>query len=122
MVLANLAVRFIVELLGLAFVGYCGFMTSGDTVVRVVLGIGAIAVFAVAWGLFLAPNATTGLTRVQKDTIGTIVLLVAAVALAAAGQPTAAVAYAAVVVANAGLLLLLADDVVRLTTSFGPRG
>ena len=122
MVLANLAVKFIVELLGVAFVGYWGFMASDDTIIRLVLAIGAMAGFAVAWGLFLAPTAGRGLTPVQKDVLGTIVLLISAGTLALAGQPTAALGYAAVVLANAALLLALGDDVARSLSSSGPRG
>ncbi len=122
MVLANLAMQFIVELLGVAFVGYWGFTASDDAIIRLILAIGAMAGFAVAWGLFLAPAAGGGLTTVQKEVLGTIVLLISAGALAMAGQPTAALGYAAVVLANAALLFALGDDVARSLSSFGPRG
>ncbi len=122
MVLANLAVRFVVELLGVGFVGYWGLSASDETIIRLVLGIGAVAVFAVVWGLFLAPNAHSGLTTVQKDILGTVVLLISAGALVVAGQPTAGLVYAAVVIVNAGFLFLLRDDVARSLASFGPRG
>jgi hypothetical protein len=122
MVMLNLAVRFLVELLAVGFVGYWGFTASDDLIIGAVLAIGAVALFAVVWGLFLAPNATRGLTRIQKDIVGTIVLLVAAGALALAGQPTVAVVYAVVVVVNAGILLVLGDQVDRSLQRFGPRG
>lgn len=122
MVLANLALRFIVELLGVGFVGYRGLNASDDPLVRAALGIGAVAVFAVGWGLLLAPNADSGLTKAQKDIIGTIVLLIAAGALAVSGRPTIAIVYAAVVVANAGFLFLRGDDVARSLATFGPQG
>ena len=116
MVWVNLAVRFVVELLGMAFVGYWGFNLSDDLLVGLALGIGAAVAFAVVWGLFLAPNANRGLTTRQRNILGTIVLLVAAAALAAAGQPTLAAVYAVVVIVNAGLLLALGDRVERSLT------
>ncbi len=122
MVWLNLAVRLIVELLGVAFVGYWGLNASRDTVTGIALGIGAAAVFAVVWGLFLAPTAKRGLDKRQKDLIGTIVLLVAAGALALAGQPLIASVYAIVVLVNAVVLWLLGDEVERSVSNLGPRG
>jgi hypothetical protein len=121
MVWLNLAVRLIVELLGVVFVGFWGLSASDDTAIGIVLGIGAVVAFAVVWGLFLAPTATRGLTKRQKDVIGTIVLLVAAVALALAGQPLIASLYAIVVLVNAVVLWLLGDRVERSLTDLGPR-
>ena len=121
MVWLNLAVRLIVELLGVVFVGYWGLTASDDTAIGIVLGVGAVVAFAVVWGLFLAPTASRGLTKRQKDVIGTIVLLVAAVALALAGQPLAALVYAIVVLVNAAVLWLLGDRVERSLTGLGPR-
>jgi hypothetical protein len=121
MVWLNLAVRLIVELLGVVFVGYWGLNAADDTVTRLVLGIGAVVVFAVVWGLFLAPTANRGLSKRQKDVIGTIVLLVAGGALAIAGQPLIAVAYAIVVLANAVALWLLGDRVDRSMSELGTR-
>jgi hypothetical protein len=119
MVFANLSVRFIVELVGVCSVGYWGFTASDDTVIRLALAIGGVAGFAVVWGLLLAPTARSGLTAVQKDVLGTIVLLMAAGALAMAGQPTAALIYAAVLLVNAGLLFALGDNVARSRDSLG---
>jgi hypothetical protein len=110
---SNVAIRFVVELLGVGFVGYWGFTASDDTLTDALLGIGAVIVFAVVWGLFIAPNATRGLDRAQKNVLGTIVLLVAAGALALAGQPVIALVYAVVVVVNAVVLWRLGDDVDR---------
>ena len=117
MVWLNLAIRFVVEMLGVAFVAYWGFSASDDTLTGAILGVGAVVVFAVIWGAFLAPKADRGLGRAQKNVIGTIVLLVAAGALALAGQPVIALVYAAVVVVNAVILWRLGDDVDRAVGS-----
>ena len=121
MVWLNLAIRFVVELLGLGFVGYWGLNASSDAIIGVVLALGAMIVFGVAWGLFLAPTARRGLSRVQKDVIGTVVLLVAAGALALAGQPTIALAYMIVVLVNAVVLWRLGDEVERSLGTMGRR-
>ena len=117
----NLGVRLVVELLGVVFVGYWGLNATDATATGLVLGIGAVVAFAVVWGMFLAPTATRGLSKSQKDVIGTIVLLIAAGALALAGQPLAALVYAIVVLANAVALWLLGDAVDRSLTNVGPR-
>jgi hypothetical protein len=117
----NVAIRFVVELLGVGFVGYWGFKASDDTLTGALLGVGAVVVFAIVWGAFLAPTATRGLSRTQKNVFGTLVLLVAAGALALAGQPTIALVYAVVVVVNGIVLWRLGDDVDRSVSELGPR-
>ena len=121
MVWLNIAIRFVVELLGVAFVGYWGFNASADTLVGALLGVGAVIVFAVVWGAFLAPTASRGLSRTQKNVFGTLVLLVAAFALSIAGQPTLAQVYAVVVVVNAVILWRLSDDVDLSVAGSGSR-
>ena len=118
---ANLAVRLIVELIGVGFVGYWGITASDNPIVRVLLGVGAVVVFIVIWGLFLAPMASRGLSKVQKDVLGTIALLVAAGAFAVAGQPTAALVFAAVVLINAGLLFVIGDAATKSLGRIGRR-
>jgi hypothetical protein len=122
MVWLNLAIRFVVELLGVGFVGYWGLNASDDTRIGVLLAIGAMVIVGVVWGLFLAPTATRGLSKVQKDVVGTGVLLVAAGALALAGQPMIALAYAIVVLVNAVVLWRLGGEVERSLGTMGRRG
>ena len=110
----NLAIRFFAELGGIAAVGYAGFSVAAPLPVRAVAGIGAALALAVIWGLVVAPKAANGLSQPQKDVIGTALLLVAAGALAAAGQPTLAMGFAAVVLANAALLFVFPDARERL--------
>ena len=87
--LATLGLRLVVELLGFVFVAYWGCTAADDLPTRIALAAGAAAVFVALWGRFLAPRATSGLTRPQKDVLGTAVLLLSAGALAAAGRPAA---------------------------------
>jgi len=53
----NLAVRFLLELFALGSLGYWGFVSGGNTVAKIALGLGAPLLAAVVWGLFVAPKA-----------------------------------------------------------------
>ena len=105
----NLVIRFLAELAGVVAVGYAGFAIAGPLPVRTVAGVGAALALAVVWGLVAAPKASNGLSQPQKDVIGTALLLVAAGALAVAGQPSLAIGFAAVILANAALLFVFPD-------------
>lgn len=96
--IAALAVRFIVELLGVVAVAYWGWQTGPEGIGRVVLAAGAAVALIVVWAFVVAPKADNALSQPVRDIIGTVLLLVTAGGLAAAGQPGLAVAFAAVVV------------------------
>ena len=110
----NLAIRFVVELLALGFVGYAAWTLAGPGLLGWIAAGIAVIVFAALWGLFLSPRASRGLSWTQKDVGGMVVMLVAAGAFAATGQVTAAVVYAVVVIVNAALLFAVRDDVARV--------
>jgi hypothetical protein len=110
MAIANLTLRFLTELAGIAALGYAGFQVAGPMPLRAVAGIGAALALVITWALVVAPNTVTGLTQPQKDLIGTGLLLLAAVALAFAGQLRLAIAFAIVVVANTVLLFAFGHD------------
>ncbi len=104
----NLVIRFLAELGGIAALAYAGFQVA--TPLRAITGIGAALAFIVVWWLIVAPNTANGLSQPQKDLIGTALLLVAAGALAIAGQPGLAIGCAAVVIVNAAMLLVFGTD------------
>jgi Protein of unknown function (DUF2568) len=110
MTTGNLALRFVAELLGILALAYAGFQAANDTVVRVIGSIGAPAVLIVVWALVVAPNADNRLPQPQRDLIGTGMLLLAAGALALAGQPRLAAAFAGLVIVNTALLFLFGHD------------
>jgi Protein of unknown function (DUF2568) len=120
MQLANLALKFLLEVVGLASVAYWAFTIADQLPARLVLAVTAAALFIGVWGVFLAPTASSGLSQAQKNVLGGLVLLIAAAALGAAGQSTAALVYGAAVIVNAGLLLVLGDDPGRWFAA-GPR-
>ena len=106
MAIANLTLRFLTELAGIAAVGYAGFQVATPMPLRAAAGIGAALALIVTWAMVAAPKTQNGLAQPQKDLIGTGLLLLAAVALALAGQVQLAVLFALIVVANTGLLFV----------------
>ena len=110
MVIANLALRFALELLGIGALAYWGFNSANPVVPPVVLGVAAALALIVVWSLVVAPKAKNALPQRQRTLIGTALLLGAAVALAAADQPGVALTFAGLVVANQAMLILFGDD------------
>ena len=105
MAIANLALRFVVELLGVAAFGYWGYQAAAGGPAGIVPAIGVALALIAVWAVVVATNADNALTQPQRDVIGTGLLLLSATALFAAGQPAAAVAFGAVVVVNWLLLI-----------------
>ena len=54
----NLGIRFLLELCILIILGYWGFTTGGQTITKILLGIGSPVLFVVVWGTFLAPKSS----------------------------------------------------------------
>ncbi len=112
MTILNLGLRFLLELGGVAALGYWGFAASPGTLEGAALGLGAPVVLVATWGLVVAPRATNRLGQSQRSLVGTVLLLFTAVALATAGQPAAGLWLGGLVVLNAGLLARLGDRAV----------
>jgi hypothetical protein len=111
MALANLGLRFLLEVAGVAALAYAGFHLAGDGVSRLLAAVGAPLLLVLLWAAVVAPKAASGLAQPHKDVLGTVLLLGAAGALGAAGRPLLAAVLAAVVLDNAVLLLTLDEDV-----------
>jgi hypothetical protein len=102
--IANLALRFLLELCALVALGYWGFKAGGGLITKLALGIGSPLLAAVVWGTFLAPRAavpTPGLLRLVLE-LG--VFGAAAAALYAAGRPALAWALGLAYVINRVLM------------------
>ncbi len=122
MAMTTLVVRFLVELIGIAAVGYWGLQTSAEGFARVVLAVAASSALIVVWSVVVAPKATNGLSQPQRDVIGTALLLAAAGALAVAGQPTLALAFATVVVIDWSVMVWLGPAAVETVRPTAARG
>jgi hypothetical protein len=117
MAILNLTLRFVLELAGIAAFGIWGLNATSDPRLNVVVAVTAVAAVIMAWALVVAPKARNGLSQSQKDLIGTAILLIAAVALIAAGQPVAGLGFGALVLANAAILAVLGPGA---RDAFGP--
>lgn len=116
------AVRFIVELLGVAAVAYWGWQVGHEGIWRIALALGAAVALVAVWAFVVAPKADNPLSQPVRDVIGTGLLLLAAGGLAAAGQPTLAVAFAAAVLIDWLAMVALGPAAVdRLSTSAATR-
>ncbi len=76
---------------------------------KVALAVVAPLFLIVVWAVVVAPGAENPLPQTLRMLIGRGLLLLAAVALAAAGQVRAAVVVGAVIVLNTVLMLLFPD-------------
>ena len=120
--MAALAVRFFVELFGVAAIGFWGWQTGPDGIGRLALAVGAAGASIVAWAFVVAPKAQNGLAQPIRDVIGTALLLLAAGGLAAAGEPRLAVVFAAVVVIDWLAMVALGPGAVdRLSAATATR-
>ena len=101
----NLALRFLLEICLLVALAVWGFQT-GTGALRWVLGLGAPAVAATLWGVWIAPASSRRLPMPGR-LVGEAVLFGAGMAgLVAAGQPGWAALFAALVVVNWILLVV----------------
>lgn len=103
---ANLALKFLLELAAFAAFAYAG-VSIGSGGWAVVLGV-LFPVLAIAvWGRWNAPRSAHRLPTARRIGCELTVFAVAAVLLAAAGAPVLAGGFAALVVVNAVLLQTL---------------
>lgn len=119
MVLANLAVRFVLELVGVGALGVAAYQVPLDGAARIGLAAGASLAFVVVWAIVIAPKAKNPLTQPQRDAIGTGLLLLVAVALAATGQPLGAAVFGLVVLVNWLFGVALGQDAASVIRTGG---
>ena len=102
----NLARAFILELCAVGALAYWGFNASENTLIQLLLGIGAPLALIVMWGMYLAPRSS----RRFKEPVLTIAKLIifgfATAALTWAGQTTAAAIFLAAALVNLVLALV----------------
>jgi hypothetical protein len=101
---ANLALRFALELTGLAAFGYWGFVAGDGLALKVLLGLGVPVIAAVLWGLFASPKAAVRLPGAAKLAFEVAWFGAATTGLVYAGRLWLAVAFAALYAVNRILL------------------
>jgi hypothetical protein len=107
MAVANLALRFLLELAGVGALGYWGWQATDAFPQRLLVAVFAGGSLVVVWALVVSPKASNTIPQDVRMFIGTGLLLVAAAALAVAGEPVAGLALGILVVVNQGLVLVL---------------
>jgi hypothetical protein len=105
--LANLALRFLLELCALAALGYWGFQAGGTLLVKIGLAVGAPLIAAIVWGTFIAPKASVPVPMWLWLVLQVAVFGCAAAGLAAAGQHTLAVTFTLAVLINSAVLYMV---------------
>lgn len=100
MKVANLALRFLVELAALAAFAYWGANATANTAADVFLAIAVPVAVATAWGLWSAPRAARRLSGRRLLAFELTILAGACGLLAVAGAPVYAALLAVVGLAN----------------------
>ena len=103
-----LTIWFALELNAIAAVAIWGFRAGDGGITGAAYAAAAIVVLVVNWALFIAPRSTRSPIPIRWRTpAGAVVMLLAAVLLAVAGEPLPAAAFAVIVVADLAALFAL---------------
>jgi Na+/melibiose symporter-like transporter len=102
-----LAGRFLLEIAGVAALAWWGIKVGTDDISRAGLALLAGGALVVIWALVVAPKARNPLSPMTRWLIGTVLLMVAAVALWVVGPQELAILYALLVGIDTALLLWL---------------
>lgn len=101
----NSMVAFLLEITVLVAVCYWGFhLQQGGLPIRILAGVGAPVLMAVAWGIFGSPKAPVGLPGPLDAAFRILWFGIGALAFWAAGRPIAALALIGVYALNAAML------------------
>lgn len=103
---ANLALRFTMEICSLIALGYWGFQTGQNVLIKILLGIGLPLIAAVIWGTFVSPKARMRLPEIGRLFIEILVFGGGTLALYLAGRPTLAAIFGVLVLIHLPLTFL----------------
>ena len=102
----NLLVRFLLELCILVILGFWGFKTSEGTVTKILFGLGAPILFAVAWGTFLAPKSSRRLDEPWLFLLELVILGLTCGALYRTGKANLTLAFGSIYILNKILMII----------------
>ncbi|MEZ4865251.1 MAG: YrdB family protein [Caldilineaceae bacterium] len=102
----NLLLRFVLELCDLASLGYWGFQTEQPLLTKIGLSIGSPLLFAMFWGVFLAPASPWRLHEPWLLGAELAIFGLAIVALYSTGQRAWALAFGVLYILNKILLII----------------
>ncbi|WP_075981654.1 YrdB family protein [Bacillus massilinigeriensis] len=104
--LLNLAIRFCLELCALGIMGYWGFTTGKGTMFKILFGLGAPSIIALAWGTFGSPKAPIPFQLPWNYLLELIVFGLPVIALLFIGKSTLALYYGIIVILNRILMFV----------------
>ena len=102
----NLAVRFLLELCILIIFCYWGFKTGVQTSTKILLGLGSPVLFALIWGVFLAPKSALRAPEPWLFVLEFAVFALASWALYSTGKSTLTATFALIYVLNKFLMVV----------------
>jgi hypothetical protein len=100
-----LVLRFLLEVAGVAALVWWGIKVGTDDISRAGLAILAGAGLIVIWALVVAPKARNPLSPMTRWLIGTVLLMIAAVALWTVGPQELAILFAVLVAIDTAILV-----------------
>ncbi|MFE3573545.1 YrdB family protein [Lysinibacillus sp. NPDC059133] len=100
----NLVLRFLLEICVLMAFGYWGIQTGKGMFFKLLLGIGAPALFVVLWSMFGSPKATFPLSGISHFMFEFVIFSLAALALYATGRTQLATVFTILIIINEILL------------------
>lgn len=101
--MANLALAFFLELAALVAFAYWGFSSGDGGLPSWLLGVGALVLAAVLWGIFAAPRSSRRLRGAAYLIFKIAFFALATLALFAANQSIVAIGLAVLTAINIGL-------------------
>ena len=117
--LANLLVRFGLEMATLVAVGYASFRLAPGLVSGVLMALLAPFALSLVWGAFVSPKARLPLRGPVRLVVEVLVFGAGAVGLWLAGHRQAAVALGTVAILSLGITHGLGDPLTRTTEGGG---
>jgi len=102
----NATLAFLLELAMIASLGYWGYQSNDNVLLKWLLAIGLPLIAIVIWALYFAPKAARRLSIVPGALLSLGLFLLAALALYSTNQPAAAMVMAALAILNRILVLL----------------
>ena len=122
---ANLGLRFLLELCLLAALGYWGFRVGDTILAAVALGLGAPTLAAIVWGTFVAPKARVRLSAPRQLACEVAVFALGAAALASTGQVRLALTFAIAAIISRALITAWGREAITYNSgqpsAIGPR-
>ena len=100
-----LVLRFLLEVAGVAALVWWGIKVGTDDISRAGLALLAGGALIVIWALVVAPKARNPLSPMTRWLIGTVLLMIAAVALWTVGPQELAILFAVLVAIDTVILL-----------------